>query len=455
MHLKVLFWSVLIGLIALDAFPVDAADRVALVIGNDAYPSQKVGSRIVKWDLNGIPIEDARKFADLLRSRLGFDEVDVGENLGIEAMLDRLRSFRKKMAGAKVALFYYSGHGAEHGGENFLVPVDNPLVSPTDNTINLRTHVIDLMDAAGDNVTKLILLDACRNDPFKSLTKGPNAESADGGLASPRKTGGGYPQGMIIGYAAEPGGKAATGKGPTSIYTTSLLKYLAQPGLEFEQALRKAGAEVKRLTKNGQIPWRNSNADDVDLVLLPVQSTTPAKRTLVTSAPTPKPAPSARGKKYLKDPNEPSYWDGDSVGGSPSIVVHLEKQAAYFYKDRQLVGISEISSGRPEWPTPKGKFKIIEKVKESRSPRFGDYVDKDGNVVKEYVDREVDPMPTGTTFRGGIEPYFLRLFDHIGFHAGYLPGYNSAVDGCMKMPEFMAENFFKAAPIGTPILITD
>jgi uncharacterized caspase-like protein len=253
------------------------SDRVALVIGNDSYPPEKVGNTIVKWDLNGIPVEDARRMADLLHTKLGFD-VDVGENLKYPEMVDKLKLFKQQVVSAKVALFYYSGHGAESNGENFLVPVDNLFLSATNKTINLSTDVIDLLDSAGDDVTKIVLLDACRNDPFKSLSKGADAGEAKGGLAMPRNSSGQYPQGMIIGYAASPGHKAATGKGPTSVYTTSLLKFLAEPGLEFEEILKKAGADVKQVTNKGQVPWRNSNADDVPLVLLPGKKTqtTPA-----------------------------------------------------------------------------------------------------------------------------------------------------------------------------------
>jgi L,D-transpeptidase catalytic domain len=148
-----------------------------------------------------------------------------------------------------------------------------------------------------------------------------------------------------------------------------------------------------------------------------------------------------------------SYWDGDQASGSPSIKISLGEQRAYFYKSGVLVGVSQLSTGREGTNTPTGSFKIIQKDKDHASNLFGDYVDSAGNVVVANIDVKKDPKPPGTHFRGTPMPYFMRIVSGTGLHAGFLPGY-PASHGCIRMPEFMAENFFRSVSVGTPVTIT-
>jgi len=149
-----------------------------------------------------------------------------------------------------------------------------------------------------------------------------------------------------------------------------------------------------------------------------------------------------------------SYWDGDNASGSPSVKISLGEQRAYFYKGGVLVGVSQLSTGREGLNTPLGHYKIIQKDKDHVSSLFGDYVDSAGTVVVPNVDINKDPKPPGAHFRGTPMPYFMRIVSGTGMHAGYLPGY-PASHGCIRMPEFMAENFFKSVSVGTPVTITD
>jgi hypothetical protein len=149
-----------------------------------------------------------------------------------------------------------------------------------------------------------------------------------------------------------------------------------------------------------------------------------------------------------------SYWDGDGMGGKPSVKISLREQRAYFYKAGLLVGISQLSTGREGLHTPTGHFSIIQKDINHVSSKYGDYVDDAGNVVVENVELGKDPKPPGTHFKGASMPYFMRIVDGVGMHAGYLPGY-PASHGCIRMPEFMAENFFKSVSGGTPVTITN
>ncbi len=149
-----------------------------------------------------------------------------------------------------------------------------------------------------------------------------------------------------------------------------------------------------------------------------------------------------------------SYWDGDGVSGSPSVKIKLSEQRAYFYKGGQLVGISQLSTGREGLNTPTGSFRIIDKDKDHVSSKYGDYVDAAGNVVVPNVELGKDPKPPGTHFKGASMPYYMHIVGGVGMHAGYLPGY-PASHGCIRMPEFMAETFFRSVSPGTPVTITN
>ena len=149
-----------------------------------------------------------------------------------------------------------------------------------------------------------------------------------------------------------------------------------------------------------------------------------------------------------------SYWDGDQASGSPSIKISLGEQRAYFYKGGMLVGVSQLSTGREGRNTPYGHFSVMQKDRNHASNLYGDYVDSAGNVIVPNVDVKKDPKPPGTHFKGASMPYYMQIAPGFGLHAGYLPGY-PASHGCIRMPEFMAEDFFKSVSIGTPVTITN
>ena len=155
-----------------------------------------------------------------------------------------------------------------------------------------------------------------------------------------------------------------------------------------------------------------------------------------------------------KDPAEGSYWNGDSMTGSPSVRISLNDQKAYFYKDGKLAGVSAISTGREGLDTVTGHFHIIQKDRDHRSSIYGDYVDDGGNVVKAEVDNTKDAKPPGSHFVGSPMPFFMRVVGGTGMHEGYLPGY-PASHGCIRMPGFMAEDFFNATSVGTPVTIAE
>ncbi len=147
-----------------------------------------------------------------------------------------------------------------------------------------------------------------------------------------------------------------------------------------------------------------------------------------------------------------SYWDGDGVPGKPRIIISLNEQRAYFYKGGTLVGVSTISSGREGLNTTTGNFHIIQKDKDHVSSRFGDYIDANGNIIQKEIDTEKDPKPPGARYDGAKMPYFMRIVGGTGMHEGFLPGY-PASHGCIRMPGFMAQAFFRNVSIGTPVTI--
>lgn len=150
----------------------------------------------------------------------------------------------------------------------------------------------------------------------------------------------------------------------------------------------------------------------------------------------------------------PGYWHGDGVSGSPKIVVHLSEQKAYFYKGKQLVGESTVSTGKRGFGTPVGHYHIVSKDKNHVSSEFGDYVDDEGNVVKSNVDVRKDHQPRGTHFDGARMPYCMHFNGGYAMHEGYVPPY-AASHGCIRLPKGMAEPFFHAAHEGTPVIVKE
>ncbi len=148
-----------------------------------------------------------------------------------------------------------------------------------------------------------------------------------------------------------------------------------------------------------------------------------------------------------------SYWDGDGVSGAPRVRISIGQQRAYFYKGEQLVGISILSTGREGHDSPTGNFHIMQKDLNHVSSIYGDYVDAQTRaIVMKEIDRTKDKMPKGCIYDGARMPYFMRIVGGVGMHEGFLPGY-PASHGCIRMPGFMAEAFFRNVQVGTPVSI--
>ena len=142
----------------------------------------------------------------------------------------------------------------------------------------------------------------------------------------------------------------------------------------------------------------------------------------------------------------------DPHTGRARIVVNLRKQTADLYKGKIKVAESRISTGREGHGTPIGRFKVIRKDKDHCSSLYGQYVDYSGRTVIGNVDVRKTARPPHTHLEGAAMPFFVEFAPGYGFHAGYLPGY-PASHGCVRMPFWKARQFYKAAKLGTPVII--
>ena len=224
------------------------------MIGNGAYQH---ATRLAN------PVNDAGDVSAALR-KLGFEVVE-GRDLDNRGVEDKLREFGRKLAGAKLALFFYAGHGMQVAGKNYLVPVDARLEQPGD----LRLDTIDISDVLaqmeGEPRVNLVFLDACRDNPLaRSFARslGTRSTTVGQGLAMVHSA-----IGTMIAYATQPDAVALDGDGRNSPFTTALLKHLGTPRLDISSVMRRVRADVIAATSQRQVPWNHSSlVGDVVLV---------------------------------------------------------------------------------------------------------------------------------------------------------------------------------------------
>lgn len=147
-----------------------------------------------------------------------------------------------------------------------------------------------------------------------------------------------------------------------------------------------------------------------------------------------------------------SYWIGEGVSGRSKIWIKLGEQKAYFYKGEKLVGVSPVSTGKAGYATPRGRFSISQKSPNHRSNLYGQILDTKGNVVTSDADSRKHRVPSGGRFVGASMPYFMRFTGGVGMHAGYVQSY-PASHGCVRMPDYMAETFYRNVSNGTPVIV--
>lgn len=218
-----------------------AGKRIALVIGNGAYQNAKPLKN---------PANDATVMAASLRE-LGF-EVVSGVNLTQREMKQMMREFGRHLRAQNgVGVFYYAGHGVQAKGHNYLVPVDAEVQSEADmeDAAVDMNYILGLMDDA-QNTLNIVILDACRNNPFS----GRSFRSTADGLAQVKA-----PSGTLIAYATAPDNIASDGPGDNGLYTEELLKTMKVPGVLVETMFRRVAEQVSGRTSGRQEPWFSAN----------------------------------------------------------------------------------------------------------------------------------------------------------------------------------------------------
>src|SRR6201996_6791939 len=237
--------------------PAFAERRSALVIGNSAY------ERVPQLPN---PVNDATLMGEMFK-RSGFDTVLLKLDVKAQEMRRALRDFSDEARNADIAIIYFAGHGLEIEGTNYLVPVDAVLerdIDAYDEAISLD-RILMMVEPARQ--LRLVILDACRDNPFSTMVHTMASRSVGRGLtkielSSPN---------TLIAYAPRAGSPAADGDTKNSPFTTALVKYLPRPGLDLRKAFGFVRDDVLKVTHNRQEPfvYGSLGGDDVALVPAP------------------------------------------------------------------------------------------------------------------------------------------------------------------------------------------
>jgi TPR repeat protein len=235
--------------------------RVALVIGNGSYGVGPLRN----------PAHDAEDLSSVLQT-LGF-AVQTKINVNLREMEEAINRFVREIQNGDVALFYFSGHGVQVKGENYLIPLGDSITSEADvryKTVNIGL-VLGKMEESR-NRANIVILDACRNNPFKGLFRSPSM-----GLSKMDA-----PIGTFIAYATSPDSVAADGTGRNSPYTRHLIEALKVKDIPIELAFKRVARAVYRETGGQQTPWISSSLLD-DFYCNPSSPTRPQEASLPPS----------------------------------------------------------------------------------------------------------------------------------------------------------------------------
>ena len=216
----------------------EAHGRLALVIGNAEYDSRPLRN----------PEHDAEDVAEFLRSA-NFEVREI-KNAHLAALKDAAKKFVEDVNRYEVALVYYSGHGIEFQGRNYLIPVDASIKSDAE-IPRMSLDLEDMLTRINRMRPKAVvmIIDACRSTPLFASSR-----SLSAGLADMRP-----PTGTLIAFSAAPGQTASEGSGRNSPYTAALLREMRVPNTPIEQILKETRKDVSVTTMDRQVPWYNSS----------------------------------------------------------------------------------------------------------------------------------------------------------------------------------------------------
>ena len=312
-----LLLGALLGFLTPGAY-ADTESRLALLIGNSSYKASPL--------IN--PVNDVRLMETALKDS-GFTVIKA-ENASIREMRRLVRDFGDKLkSSGGVGLFYFAGHGVQVRGENFLVSTDSDIRNEdevADDSINASV-ILEKMQSAGNRMN-LIVLDACRNNPFANKSR-----SAVSGLANMNA-----PSGSLVAYSTAPGSVASDGAGKNGLYTEHLAKVIRQPGLPVEEVFKQVRAAVRRDSNNQQTPWENTALEGQFFFKAP----------LPVALPTPAPVPAAVVTRPSgPDPAtmEMALWDSvKSATTVGELQAYLNRFPAGFFAEVARARISVMAS---------------------------------------------------------------------------------------------------------------
>ena len=214
-------------------------NKIALIIGNSNYPEAPLRN----------PINDAESLREKLEN-LGFKCI-VHKDAQVKLMDQGLGDFGNKLSKSEVGLFFFAGHGMQIQGKNYLTAVDTNFEKEVDAKYSSLPldKVIEVMEL-GSNRTSIIILDACRNNPYERRWRGSDSL----GLAPVYA-----PKGMIIAYATSPGQVAFDGEGDNGAYTSALLHHISTQDITVEDLLKRVRNTLTSSTKGKQISWEHTS----------------------------------------------------------------------------------------------------------------------------------------------------------------------------------------------------
>ncbi len=222
------------------ALPYPNEKRIALIIGNANYSIGSLAN----------PVNDAHAISRILK-KAGFN-VSQYTDLGQNSMKRVIAKFGRDLSSYNVGLFYYAGHAIQVKGRNYLIPVDAKIQFESDIEIEaVDLSVILSKMGRAENHMNLVILDACRNNPFSS-----NSRTLNRGLAFTSA-----PSGTLIAYATAPGSVADDGTGKNGVYTKHLVRHIKAPGKQIEDVFKQVRIDVKRETQGHQVPWESSSLE--------------------------------------------------------------------------------------------------------------------------------------------------------------------------------------------------
>jgi hypothetical protein len=233
-----------------------AGKRVALVIGNSSYQNVAALTN---------PANDATAVTEMFK-KASFDVVESRRDLKYMEMRRALRDFADKARGADIAVIYFAGHGLEVDGTNYVVPVDAVLERDAD--VDDEAIALNRILLAAEPATqlRLVILDACRDNPFtKKMKRTISSRSLGRGLIGVEAN----KPNTFIAFAAKEGSTAADGDGKNSPFSAALLKHLTRPGLDIRKAFGFVRDDVMSATGNQQEPYTTNSLGGNDVALVP------------------------------------------------------------------------------------------------------------------------------------------------------------------------------------------